>query len=172
VEIITEMINNQNKESTMENVKIETLPEVIVASKRLIIPNYNALYEEAPAMGKIMKEHGAICQSPSYCFNIYHDEEYGETDIDIEICEAVTAFHENRDGLIYKTINRVETAATIKHHGNYDSLAESYAIILKWIENNNYRITDKLRESFIDGIWNKVDPKDWLTVIQIPIEQM
>ncbi len=73
----------------METVTIKNLPEVTVASYRLTIPNYDALYEVAPKMGKIMTKAGAVCSEPAYCFNIYHDDEYRETDIDIEICEAV-----------------------------------------------------------------------------------
>lgn len=39
----------------------------------------------------------------------------------------------------------------------------------KWIEENNYIPCDNPRESYIDGIWNKEDPEEWLTEIQVPI---
>ncbi len=50
----------------MENVTIKKLPKVTVASYRLTIPNYDALYEVAPRMGKIMEKQGAICSTPAY----------------------------------------------------------------------------------------------------------
>ena len=34
---------------------------------------------------------------------------------------------------------------------------------------NNYIPCDNPRESYIDGIWNKEDPEEWLTEIQVPI---
>ena len=41
--------------------------------------------------------------------------------------------------------------------------------IMDWVEKNDYKISESPRESYIDGIWNKEDPKEWLTEIQIPI---
>ncbi len=155
----------------MEQVQIKSLPKVIVASKRLVIPNYDALYEVAPAMGKVMKKHGAVCSKPAYCFNVYHDEEYTDKDIDIEICEAVASKLEDKDGLSYKQMEGVEQAACIYHRGPFETLSASYGKIMKWIEENDYKISGKARESYIDGPWNKNDPSDWLTEIQLPISK-
>lgn len=168
---INQMITNLSKEPVMEEVRIESLPEVIVASKRLTIPVYDALYQEAPAMGKIMEKHGAVCSEPAYCFNIYHDKEYRETDIDIEICEAVTEKLPDGDGLVYKVVESVQNAAVINHRGPYESLSDSYGMLYKWIDENGYEQIDLCRESYIDGIWNKEDPQEWLTVIQIPVQK-
>ncbi len=153
----------------MAEVVLKELPEVITASYRTIIPTYDALYEVAPAMGEKMKKQGAVCSKPAYCFNIYHDKEHKEQDIDIEICEAVVEAKPDKDGLVYKTINGVKTAACIYHKGAYENLGKSYAILFKWIEENEYMVTGNCRESFIDGVWNKEDVTEWLTEIQIPI---
>lgn len=40
---------------------------------------------------------------------------------------------------------------------------------MRYIENHNYEICGPIRESYIDGVWNKDDEKDWLTEIQIPV---
>ncbi len=153
----------------MNEVVLKELPEVIVASYRTIIPTYDALYQVAPAMGEKMKKQGAVCSKPAYCFNIYHDTEHKEQDIDIEICEAVVEAKPDKDGLVYKTINGVKTAACIYHKGAYENLGKSYALLFQWIEGNGYMAMDNGRESFIDGVWNKEDVTDWLTEIQIPI---
>ena len=55
-----------------KNVILKDLPEVIVASMR------------------VMERLECICAIPEYCFNIYNDGEYKEKDIDVEVCEAVT----------------------------------------------------------------------------------
>lgn len=72
------------------HVVIKELPEIIVASMRTIVPNYNALFDVIPQMGLEMERLGCECAQPEYCFNIYHDGEYKECDIDVEICESVT----------------------------------------------------------------------------------
>jgi effector-binding domain-containing protein len=148
------------------------LPEVIVASMRQVIPNYEELNELCPnIMGKEMKRIGCVCAIPEYCFNIYHDGEYKETDIDVEICEAVTEIKTDTDIIKFKKIDRVPTAVCIYHRGEYGKLADAYGNIFKWIEKNGYTIVGNPRESFIDGIWNKENYEDWLTEIQIPVRK-
>lgn len=41
---------------------------------------------------------------------------------------------------------------------------------MKYIEENGYHVSDLPRERYIDGIWNKENPEDWLTEIQVPVE--
>lgn len=37
-------------------------------------------------------------------------------------------------------------------------------------DGNGYKISGYPRECYIDGVWNKENPEDWLTEIQLPIE--
>jgi len=156
----------------MTTIEIRELPEVIVASYRTTIPDYNALFKIVPPLGDIMRKQGAECRIPEYCFNIYHNGEYREKDIDVEICEAVNEFCNDGDGIVYKKIEAVPTAAVIMHKGGYDSLRKSYSKILSWIDENGYEIIDNARESYIDGCWNRENPDDWRTEIQIPVKKV
>lgn len=157
-------------DNTMYNPIIKTLPEVIVASMRMIAPNYNSYFELIPKMGDEMRRVGAVCAEPAYCFNIYHDGEYKEIDIDVEVCEAVVEFCEDSKMVTYKRIPEISKAVCILHKGPYETLGETYAYILKWIEENNFVISAPIRESYIDGIWNKENKEEWLTEIQVPIK--
>jgi DNA-binding transcriptional MerR regulator/predicted transcriptional regulator YdeE len=168
---IDQMIQLAEMEDTMSIIEIRELPEVIVASMRTTIPSYNALFSVVPPMGDIMRKQGAVCRKPEYCFNIYHDGEYREKDIDVEICEAVVEARRDSDGVVYKKIPAVPTAAVIMHKGRYEDLGKSYSEIFSWVENNGYTIDGNPRESYIDGIWNREDPKDWRTEIQIPVRE-
>ena len=38
-----------------------------------------------------------------------------------------------------------------------------------FIEENGYEICGNIRESYIDGVWNKESEEEWLTEIQIPV---
>lgn len=149
---------------------IKELPECIVFYKRLVVPNYDSFFKLIPQIGKDVTEANPNlkCQVPEYCFNIYHDGEYKEKDIDVEICEAVTEFGKEVNGIKFKKIPSV-TAVSVLHKGAYKDLGKAYAYAFKWIENNNYTVLDNPRESYIDGIWNKENDEDWLTEIQIPI---
>lgn len=166
---IDAFLKSMKEEQHMNGVFIKELPEVIVASMRTIIPNYDALNTVVPAMGEKMQAHGAVCREPAYCFNIYHDGEYKESDVDVEICEAVVRACKDADGVTYKVIEGVKTAVCIHHKGPYTTLGKSYAKVLEWVGQNGYQITGSPRESYIDGCWNKNDPNEWLTEIQIPV---
>lgn len=166
---IDAFLKSIKEDQLMNRVYFKELPEVIVASIRTVIPNYDALNEVVPAMGQKMQTHGAVCREPAYCFNIYHDGEYKEKDVDVEICEAVVNTCEDADGVTYKVIPGVKAAVCIDHNGPYSTLGKSYAEIFKWIEKNGYKVSDNPRESYIDGCWNKDDPSEWLTEIQVPV---
>lgn len=168
---IKSYINSIKKEKNMNyDVVLKELPEVIVASRRIIIKDYSDLFKVAPEMGEMMKAQGLKCRMPAYCFNIYHDGEYKEKNIDVEICEAVVAAGKETKDLKFKTITAVK-AACILHKGPYETLGKSYGILINWLKDNNYEPADFFRESYIDGCWNKDNPNDWLTEIQVPIKK-
>ncbi|NTV89333.1 MAG: MerR family transcriptional regulator [Clostridiales bacterium] len=150
---------------------IKELPEVIVYSKRMVIPNYDAYFGLIPAIGEEMKRTNPDikCLVPEYCFIMYHDGEYRDKDIDVEFCEAVTSFGKDTGEIKFKTINKVPEAACVYHKGPYSTLGSAYACIYKWISDNGYIPGDIPRESYIDGIWNKEDENDWLTELQVPV---
>ncbi|MFS0784487.1 MerR family transcriptional regulator [Bacillus sp. 1P06AnD] len=157
-------------EINMYNPIIKELPEVIVASMRRIIPNYEAFNELFPnVMGKEMKRLGCVCAVPEYCFTIYHDGEYRDTNIDVEMCEAVTEMKEDTDILSFKVMEKVPEALCILHKGPYSTIGATYSFAFRWAEENQYEICGNPRESYIDGIWNKGNEQEWLTEVQIPI---
>lgn len=152
-------------------VALKELPEVIVYSKRMVIPDYNAYFEIIPKIGEEMTQAnpGLKCLVPEYCFIKYHDGEYKEKDIDVEFCEAVTDFGNDTETLKFKKVDKVPVAACVYHKGPYSTIRNAYAHVFKWIEDNGYVSSDSPRESYIDGIWNKEDEKDWLTELQVPV---
>jgi effector-binding domain-containing protein len=72
--------------------------------------------------------------------------------------------------ITFKDIPAVKTAVCINHFGVYEALPESFAILYQHIEKNGFRIIEKPRFCYIDGIWNKEYESEWLTEIQVPVE--
>lgn len=151
---------------------IKELPEAIAASMRTIMPSYDSLFSLVPPMGAEMERLGCECAVPEYCFNIYHDGEYKEKDIDVEVCEAVTELKEDSEMIKFKLITKVDMAACVLHKGNYKDFPKAYSAVIRFIEENGYEIIDSPRESYIDGVWNKDSVKDWLTEIQFPVRKI
>lgn len=154
----------------VQQVAMKELPEVLVYSKRFILPCYDEYFKCLPDLGeRVTRDNpGIACSIPEYCFSIYHDGEYRERDIDTEFCEAVTFRGKDTDEVKFKVIKRVPQAACVYHKGPYSTLGNSYAYLFKWIADNGYTPSEPPRESYIDGIWNK-ESAEWLTEIQVPV---
>ena len=174
LKLIENFLSNEKGDfMTNYTATIKELPEVIVASLRKIIPDYNALFGLSTDMiVPEMNRLHCIRTKPEYCFNIYHYDEYKDHDIDVEICEAVTEKKPDTDILKFKLFPKVPTAVSVLHQGSYNNMREAYSFGLTWIEQNGYKLSAHPRESFIDGIWNKKEEADWLTEIQFPVEKI
>lgn len=164
-------LDSHKQIKTMEKVNIQSLPEIIVASHREIIPNYDAL--GALCVNKIgpeMQRLGCKCPPPGYCFTIEHNKEYRSTDLDIEYCEQVEEMGKDSNIIQFKHLPAVEKALCIKHLGGYERFHESFAESFRYMEEKGYKPVGHTRICYIDGVWNKDNPEQWLSIIQIPIE--
>lgn len=153
------------------NIILKEIPEVIVASMRTVVKNYDALFDIVPPMGQEMERLGCVCAVPEYCFNIYHDGEYKEENVNVEICEAVTEIKPDSEMITFKRIPKVEIAACVLHKGSYDSFPKAYRSLMCWMEENGFELSEYPRESYIDGVWNKDSEEEWLTEIQFPLRK-
>lgn len=151
-------------------VLIKEIPQVIVCTMKRRIKSYDALFELMPQMGARMELSDCRCAQPAYCFTHYLEPEYKEEDILVEICEAVTEKKQDSGDIVFKVFPKVPMAACIFHKGSYNTLHNSYAMLLQYIEENGYEICGNIRESYIDGVWNKETENEWLTEIQIPVK--
>ncbi|MCL2808421.1 MAG: MerR family transcriptional regulator [Coriobacteriia bacterium] len=165
------ILKKKEKESHMNyQATIKELPECIVYSKRMTVPSYDTYFQSIPEIGRQIGEKypGLTCATPEYCFIINLDGEYRKENFNVEFCEAVTKVWPDYDDITFKKIPAA-TVVSVLHKGPYSEISNAYAYAYHWIDENNYIAIDNLRESYIDGIWNKETSQDWLTEIQIPI---
>ena len=156
---------------TMEKFKIQSLPEIIVASHREVIPNYDALGPLCyMKIGPAMQAAGCKCTSPGYCFTIDHNKEYKTENVDIEYCEQIEELLPDTPFLTFKKLPAIENVLCVKHIGPYDRFYETFTEAVSYLESKNMRIAGDPRFSYIDGAWNQEDPEKWVSMIQIPVE--
>lgn len=153
-------------------VLVKSIPEVTVCTMERRIESYDALFDLMPEMGAEMEHLGCICAEPDYCFTHYLEPGYKGEDILIETCEAVTEKKADTEKVSFKVMPEVPEAACVFHKGSYGTLHRSYAVLLNFIDENGYEICGNIRESYIDGVWNKEKPEEWLTEIQIPVRRV
>ena len=170
-------ISEKQEGRTMNyQVTIRDIAPCTVFSMRQVIPHYSTLFELMPCTGeRVARAYPDIkCAEPDCCFIIYRDGEYKETDIDIELCQAVSCCDTlakgccDDDGIEFKDLPAM-TIASVLHRGDYEGLRNAYAFIMKWIVDNGYTVAGEPRDRYIDGIWNRESADDWLTEVQIPV---
>ncbi len=168
-------INYLLKESTMrEEIFEKVVPNCYVYYKEGLLEDYSEVPEFIFNSGKECLELNPKikCVEPDYCYVNYLDGEYKEKNIRVRYSQAVikedNPFIENEN--IKFMLVKESKCICIYHKGVYDTLGESYAKIMKYIEDNKLEILDFPRECYIDGIWNKENVEDWLTEIQVPIK--
>ncbi len=172
IQVRLSIINHILEKNSMKyQVTIKEIPEMTVyySEKRLakiedkmtFIP---ACGEEAKKLNPQLK-----CAEPAYEFVEYLDDSYRETDVLIRHSEAVTEFGTENENIKFRKVPAVKVLS-IFHKGAYDEIGEAYAFIMKYAEENGYKVTGLSRECYIDGIWNKESVEDWLTEVQLPIE--
>ena len=168
---LLEWMDSRRKLNIMEKFSIESLPAVIVATHREVIPNYAALgLLCVNTIGPEMQRLGCKCPTPGYCFTIEHNQEYSPSDIDIEYCEQVEEMSTDSAIIQFKQLDAVPKALCMKHVGPYERFYESFTEAFAYMEQHGYRLAGHPRTCYIDGAWNQEDPEKWLSVIQIPIE--
>ena len=161
---------SKKKTGLYSPVLIKTIPETTVAFMRIRLESYDGLFDRMPAMGALMEKAGCICALPEYCFTNYLEPGYKDADILVEICESVTEAKKEIGDLQFKTLPEIQ-AACVFHKGSYRTFSESYETVLRYIEENGYEIAGEIRESYIDGVWNKDDESQWLSEIQVPVRR-
>ena len=161
---------SKQKNDLSAPVLIKTIPETTVAFMRIRLESYDCLFDRMPEMGKLMEKAGCECALPEYCFTAYPEAGYKDADILADICESVVAAKKENGDLRFKTLPEIQ-AACVFHKGSYRSFSESYETVLRYIEENGYEIAGEIRESYIDGVWNKDDERQWLSEIQVPVRK-
>lgn len=150
---------------------IKELPETIVYSEQRHLDKYSdvssLVLESAEECLRL--NPGMECIKPDYSFCEYLDGEYRERDMLVRYSQAVTKAGLGNERICFRSLPAIRVIC-IYHKGPYDQLGEAYAYLYRYAAENGYKITGLFRESYIDGIWNKEDPADWLTEIQLPVE--
>ena len=151
-------------------VVVKELPECIVYYKEGVLEDFSKATEFILSSGEeCLKTNPDIkCVEPDYCFSEYLDGEFKEKHIRYRYSQAVTKMGTPNETIGFKKLQAVK-AVCIYHKGAYDSLGEAYGFIMKYIEENGLSVAAPPRERYIDGIWNKENPEDWLTEIQVPV---
>ncbi|NHM16546.1 MerR family transcriptional regulator [Eggerthellaceae bacterium zg-887] len=168
-----QFILKENKEGAMPyTTTVKHIPEQVIYCKEYTMRTFADYFKEMPALGEKLraKYPDLTCAVPAYCYTVNLDREWRETDNHILYCEAVTELKDDFDGIRFEVVPALDVAS-VMHQGPYEDMGPAFAHALEWVEQNGYEVAGDPRTSYIDGIWNKDDPSEWLTEVQIPIRK-
>ncbi|NDJ85373.1 MAG: MerR family transcriptional regulator, partial [Chloroflexi bacterium] len=127
------------------------MPEQDVVIKKVDGQHVMALRQHASAhdIGNVLGECFGALQSQGIDgaappLTVYHDPEFKETDMDIEIMIPVaTSVNQTIElpggrQIVPRDLPAIESAACIVHRGSYETLDQTYAVLGQWIEPVSY----------------------------------
>lgn len=153
------------------HISMKSIPACQVLSLRRTVPTY---YSE----GDLWKELSAFAEKEeigisSDTFTIYHDTEYREQDVDMEICAPVKKAGENREPFCFRMTEAVPAMASTMVYGEFSNIKKAYLAFAKWLQkNSNYQMSAPVRQIVHRGPWNENAPAKYLTELQIPVEPL
>nr|WP_325211937.1 MerR family transcriptional regulator [uncultured Oscillibacter sp.] len=127
----------KDKDKMKYDVTIKTLPERQVASVRQVIPSYDhegalwSIYCQETARMNIQDGDPALCAA------VYHDGEFKERDVDVEIQKSVAGTYPDTEHVKFKTVPAVQVASATCL-GSYDQIPAVNEAVAAWVEDNGW----------------------------------
>ncbi len=153
------------------NINIKAVPEYTVLSLRRIVPDYyseGGLWQELSAYAN---KHNIHISSTT--FTIFHDADYREKDVDIEICALTSAAVTEEGDISFRTVDAVPYMAYMMVYGDFKNIAGAYHAFAEWLsQHSTYKMTGQNRQIVHVGPWNEKNPDKYLTELQIPLEKI
>lgn len=168
---IDTIISTFGKESILMNfeVKLKSISNCKVVSTRAKLESYSKEIDLWAMLGTYAQNNQLQpCGEP---FAIYHDGEYKEKDVDIEVAMPVAKLNKNEGKFVFREVESVPCMATILYKGRYKNIDEAFFYLAKWIENSEYKPCGKVRQVSIKGEWNELNPDNYLVEIQMPVQK-
>jgi len=172
LDLVAWQLNQMEREETMtaQEITIKRIPAMKAACLRETIPTYSHVGQLFEEIYGFLGQHGI--QPVGAPFEICHDEEYREADVDVEAVAPVAVDVPAGSRVVGRELPAVESAACMVHQGPYENLTSSYHHLMQWIEANGYRICAPTREIYVRGPESGEDTSSYITELQAPVEKV
>lgn len=159
-----------NKNDMHYSISIKSIPSYYVLSLRKVIPNYYAEGVLWHQLLKFSKQHNI--EFTNEPFSIYHDEDYRDKNVDVELCVTVRKAGKDIEPFKFGHTEPILMMACTMVYGDFSNIASAYLAFAKWLQQNcQYKMKGKNRQIVHRGPWNEKDPQKFLTEIQIPLKK-
>lgn len=152
------------------DVSLKVIPEREVASVRQIIPSYS---EEGVLWKTLMEETWPQhLQAGSPCYNVavFHDGEYKDSDVDVEIQKSVSGTYSDTEHVRFKTVAPAQIASAT-FTGGYEQISQVNAAVAAWIVDNGYEFDGMAFNIYHIGPYETKNPDEYVTEICYPVRK-
>jgi DNA-binding transcriptional MerR regulator len=170
---IDEAIRDLNKEQMAIhcNVSLKKIPSYPALTLRKIIPTYFSEGELWLELGERMERANIRQPQNTLNFAIYHDSDFRESDVDVEVCTVLPEPAQYRNSELFRETEEVETMVCFMVYGSFENIGPAFESFARWLsENDRYKMIGLNRQIVHRGPWNEKNPEKYLTEIQIPVE--
>ena len=164
-------IERLRKDDAMKyDVTLVKFPERYAAGVRMTIPSYE---QEGMLWGILMKETqqmNLIESEPCYCCAVFHDKEYKEENVDVEVYKTVEGAYSDTEHVRFQRLPEVLVAsATCK--GAYDQMDEVMSAVAQWVSDNGYVFSGPAFNIYHVSPYETSDPDEYVTEVCYPVRK-
>ena len=152
------------------HISVKSIPACPVLSLRRVVPDY---YSE----GELWRELSGFADAQKIeltgnTFSIYHDTEFLEEDVDIELCAPVKKIGTGKAPFCFRMTEAVPYMACTMVYGDFANIKGGYLAFADWLQKHSeYKMADPMRQIVHRGPWNESDPEKYLIELQIPLDR-
>lgn len=150
------------------NVTLKEIPEMTVASVRKVIPTYEA---EGMLWQILMTETAGLNlqdTDPCYTMAIFHDQEYKETNVDVEVQKSFKGDFTNTENVTFKKVAPIQVASAICK-GSYDQMNEVNEAVAHWVQDNGYDFNGPAFNIYHVSPHETQNPDEYVTEVCYPV---
>ncbi len=101
-------------------------------------------------------------------FAIYHDPDFREDDVDVEVCAPVEE-HVPTEGRVVGSVLPGGPIAYTLHPGSYELIGQAYQALAAWVQERGHEMAGPPREVYLVGVTEVRDPSQLRTELDWPI---
>ncbi len=148
-------------------VMIETLPKRVVVRVRDTILNYHhegLLWER---LNDLMEQLSLKPATPAYALALFHDEDYKDTNVDVEVQLAIMQATCHHPSIIEVEATKV---ASITFSGDYDQMPSIAHELMQWVALHQMETTGMMFNEYFISPSQTSDRTQWLTKCCVTIK--
>lgn len=152
------------------NILLKEIPEHNVISYRRKISSYKDEQDLFQTLYYEAANQNIQLATPLYSTAIYHDDEYKEDNIDVEVQYNVIGKYSGLQSIAYKRMPSM-LVVSVAMEGKPDYMPELNIAVAKWIKDNNYIFCGPMYNVYLVPPANDTSSFNWFVEVCFPVKK-